>query len=110
MYSLFLLCIVLIHHFFNDKTKFEQEIEKYIDKKSDIKFKILLIIYSFNLNDKFIFNFFYETFKSIDFLYDIESKPIISSELLKIKTDLNLPKGKVISKEFYEGFGNVVWI
>ena len=108
IYSLFLLCLVLIKRFGREIIKFEQEIEKYIGTKTNIKSNIFQIIYSYGLLDKSIFDFFYEKFKKIDFLYDIEFEPIISSGIQNIKTDLNFskyPNAKNISSEFYDGFG-----
>ena len=90
-------------------TKFELEIENFLGTKRNLKPAIILTIFLFNLFDKSSFCYHYEKYKTIDFLYNIELKPVISSSLQYIKTNLNLskyPNVKNISREFYEGFEN----
>ena len=107
--SLFLLCLVLIKHFGSEMTKIEREIDKFIDTKSNIKSEIKSIINYYKLFNKSKFDIYYEKYRTIDFLYDVELNPVISSDFNNIKTDLNFskyPNSNNISSEFYEGFGN----
>ncbi|KAK8872009.1 hypothetical protein M9Y10_007763 [Tritrichomonas musculus] len=104
--SMVLLCLLLIKQFGNDLTTIEQKIKEHTENKNAIKI-INAIIYLNDLMNKKSFDLLYESYKKMDFLYNIGMKPILSSSIENagVKSIPKCSKAKNISELFYEGFG-----
>ncbi|KAK8870233.1 hypothetical protein M9Y10_008110 [Tritrichomonas musculus] len=99
--SIQLLCIILFKTFGNDEAKIIKRLNE-----NEIKAKNISLIISRLIPNESSYETLYQYYKNIDFLYDISSKPIKSSEVGKeIKKDRNNFRAKEITSVFYEGFG-----
>ncbi|KAK8850219.1 hypothetical protein M9Y10_018343 [Tritrichomonas musculus] len=109
-HSQILLSLILIKKCGNNISLIKKEIERIAKANDNSEILIIIdLITKSQLLDRSRFEFIYEIYRSMDFLYDIELESINSYELRdmnKRKTFPNNGNLKNISKEFYEGFGN----
>lgn len=111
-HSLILLSIVLVKRYGEDVSSIQQTIEKY-DKGSKITSHINEIIFHLDLFNKYNHNYYFEMYKKIDFLYDVELNPILTEDVQNANQKVIIPKypkAKNITQMFYEGFGiDLTW-
>lgn len=107
-HSLILLCLVLIKKFGINRDAIKGQIDKLSYKTSNIYSQVFETIKKMQLDKKAIFESLYESYQTKDFLYNIQRKAYLSSDLQNIKFCEDMPKNKKvknISSLFYEGFG-----
>ncbi|KAK8892541.1 hypothetical protein M9Y10_029774 [Tritrichomonas musculus] len=102
-HSFFLLSLVLLKKFELNIDTIKHELTKRTDLTENSMNRIIKVIHLYKLS----FYELYESYKHQDFLYNIELKPILSSELNHIneKVPPKYPNAKDLSPEFYKGFG-----
>lgn len=104
--AILLLCIALIKKYGTNMQYLILKLKKIIDPASRLHLLIFQLIQKQKLNNISIFKEKYNHLSKIDYLYDFNSKPIISKELLKNQVFQSKSSYiKNISFEFYEGFG-----
>ncbi|KAK8897450.1 hypothetical protein M9Y10_015399 [Tritrichomonas musculus] len=107
-HSNILLSIVLIQHIGKDIDKIKREIDQRTNNNNKISTKIIKIIRELKLFDEIKFFEIYSSYRNIDFLYDADFHPILSTKLeQEYKKEINpkYSKAQKISFLFYEGFG-----
>lgn len=107
--SLILLSLVLIKQFGLEYSIFQKIIHKYTNKSSQILSEILEIINDFNLNDPFIFQQIYDSYRNELFLYEYHLEITSYLDVQKYRSNqmqVNQNKTKNINSKFYDGFGN----
>lgn len=75
---------------------------------SELSNNVCQMIMKYELNNDIIFERFFECYRKIDFLYDLELESFISHELADRKLnpeDNKISKIPKINELFYEGFG-----
>ena len=108
-HTFILLCLFLIKEFGFNIEIIKEEIGKQTEETSYLSTRIIQTIFDLNLFDKSTFEYFYESFRNKDFLYNIGLEPIMSFDISQKKEVFiqpKYPKAKDISSEFYNGFGN----
>ncbi|KAK8886436.1 hypothetical protein M9Y10_041899 [Tritrichomonas musculus] len=104
--AIYLICIVLtkviktitVTNIKNKLLKFEEDVEQFANKLYDT-------IKKTNLENTLVYEAYFEYFRDVDYIYDIDYKRIQSSELLNFNNIQKNSKQKKINKLFYDGFG-----
>ena len=106
-HSFVLLCLAIVK-----KIGFNLENIKNEIVKRGLPLEIYKRICDLDLFDQFVFNNLYDSYREIDFLYNILIEPVLSSDLDKIyskKEFVKYPNAKNISIEFYNGLGHDIF-
>ena len=106
-HSVILLCLLLVKQFGFKLNNIPNYIRKQINELSNYKniFTIILItINNLRLYNQFRFDYIYDYYRKIDFLYDIQKKEIESLRLLRENICISLIRHD-LTPESYEGFG-----
>ncbi|KAK8899318.1 hypothetical protein M9Y10_001631 [Tritrichomonas musculus] len=107
-HSLILLCIAFVHYFGFNFEKVEHETVKYLGLNNNLLSSISKKMVELKLNDKKTFYYLHESYRKKDFLYNIQKKYILTSDILRKNFEETTPKYyyiRDISSEFYDGFG-----
>ncbi|KAK8850242.1 hypothetical protein M9Y10_018367 [Tritrichomonas musculus] len=107
-HSIFLLCLALIKKFNGDMISIKNKVDESTFNDSELSNNVCQMIIKYELNNDITFERFFECYRKIDFLYDLELESFISHELAdrKLNPDDNkISKIPKINELFYEGFG-----
>ena len=102
-----LLLIALILKFGFEFKKIQEELDKKTNESNFLLYLIKEMAFNQKLNNKY-FEFLYQKYETIDFLYNFMEIPIVSNSFneQQIPQSIN-EKQKNITKDFYEGFENI---
>ena len=103
IHSFILLCLALLKKF-SSSDAIKKELKKRTDISENTKSEILVMVAICEL----FFKVLYESYQYQDFLYNMDLKPVLSSEIECIKekdVHQTYPNAKELSPEFYKGFG-----
>lgn len=103
-----LLLLALIKQFGNETEIFKNEIDKIKEIPKYLSKNIIQMFVSLQLFNKSKFEILYESYRTKDFIYNMQFEPVETSELQNKSINKDVPetsKAKNISNVFYDGFG-----
>lgn len=86
----------------------EQELSIFANISTESIFLIINIIQEHQLYEKKIFEYYYNQYKELEYIYDFSNKPICIKCLYDGENEIKLENSNEeykVTKEFYEGFG-----